>query len=97
MQGQGLLEPGAIAFPGPHAHSLLEGRRTSGFVDLPIKRVVGAAAVAAREVGSQGESVIRRHGHAGEIEQAVSLCDVAIALGLGRAYEAKRQSLERRL
>lgn len=34
---------------------------------------------------------------AGEIEEAVSLCDVAIALGLGKAYEAKRQSLERRL
>lgn len=33
---------------------------------------------------------------AGEIEQAMSLCDVAIALGLGKAYEAKRQSLERR-
>ena len=33
----------------------------------------------------------------GDIEQAVALCDVAIALDLGRSYEAKRQSLERRL
>lgn len=33
----------------------------------------------------------------GEIEQALAVCDEAIALGLGRAYEAKRQSLERRL
>ena len=33
----------------------------------------------------------------GEVEQALALCDEAIALGLGRAYEAKRQSLERRL
>lgn len=33
----------------------------------------------------------------GDIEQAVALCDVAIALGLGKSYEAKRQSLERRL
>ncbi len=34
---------------------------------------------------------------ANEIEKAVALCDVAIALGLGKSYEAKRQSLERRL
>ena len=34
---------------------------------------------------------------AGEVEQALALCDEALALGLGRAYEAKRQSLERRL
>ena len=33
----------------------------------------------------------------GEVEQELALCDEAIALGLGRAYEAKRQSLERRL
>ena len=33
----------------------------------------------------------------GEIEEAIAMCDEAIALGLGRAYEAKRQSLERRL
>ena len=33
----------------------------------------------------------------GEVEAAIGLCDEAIALGLGRAYEAKRQSLERRL
>lgn len=33
----------------------------------------------------------------GEVEQALALCDEAIDLGLGRAYEAKRQSLERRL
>lgn len=33
----------------------------------------------------------------GNVEQAMALCDEAIALGLGRAYEAKRQSLERRL
>ncbi|HEY9898698.1 MAG TPA: hypothetical protein V6D00_05905 [Pantanalinema sp.] len=34
---------------------------------------------------------------AGDIEQALSLCDLALELGLGRAYESKRQSLERRL
>ncbi|HEY9898679.1 MAG TPA: hypothetical protein V6D00_05810 [Pantanalinema sp.] len=33
----------------------------------------------------------------GEIEQALGLCDLALELGLGRAYESKRQSLERRL
>ena len=33
----------------------------------------------------------------GDVEDALVLCDEAIALGLGRAYEAKRQSLERRL
>jgi tetratricopeptide (TPR) repeat protein len=33
----------------------------------------------------------------GDIDAALTLCDEAIALGLGRAYEAKRQSLERRL
>lgn len=33
----------------------------------------------------------------GDVEQALALCDEAIALGLGRAYEGKRQSLERRL
>lgn len=33
----------------------------------------------------------------GDVEGAIALCDQAIALGLGRAYEAKRQSLERRL
>lgn len=33
----------------------------------------------------------------GDVEGAMALCDEAIALGLGRAYEAKRQSLERRL
>ncbi|MBC7545295.1 MAG: hypothetical protein H7338_21430 [Candidatus Sericytochromatia bacterium] len=32
-----------------------------------------------------------------EIAQAMALCDKAIAMGLGRAYEAKRHSLERRL
>lgn len=34
---------------------------------------------------------------AGEIENAIALCDLAIDLGLGKAYEAKRQSLERRI
>lgn len=33
----------------------------------------------------------------GDVSKAVALCDLAISLGLGRAYEAKRQSLERRL
>ena len=33
----------------------------------------------------------------GDVEGAIALCDLAIELGLGRAYEAKRQSLERRL
>lgn len=33
----------------------------------------------------------------GEIQQALDLCDMALDLGLGRAYESKRQSLERRL
>lgn len=33
---------------------------------------------------------------AGELDPALALCDLAIALGLGKAYEAKRQSLERR-
>lgn len=33
----------------------------------------------------------------GDIEQAMALCDQALELGLGRAYENKRQSLERRL
>jgi hypothetical protein len=33
----------------------------------------------------------------GDVEAALALCDEAIAHGLGRAYEAKRQSLERRL
>ena len=31
----------------------------------------------------------------GEFERALSLCDQAIALGLGRAYAAKRASIER--
>ena len=31
----------------------------------------------------------------GEFEQALSLCARAIALGLGKAYEAKRASIER--
>ena len=31
----------------------------------------------------------------GEFEQALSLCERAIALGLGKAYEAKRASIER--
>lgn len=31
----------------------------------------------------------------GEYERALSLCDRAIALGMGRAYEAKRASIER--
>ncbi|MEI6166462.1 MAG: hypothetical protein WCS52_04650 [bacterium] len=31
----------------------------------------------------------------GEFEQALALCDEAIALGLGKAYEAKRASIER--
>jgi hypothetical protein len=31
----------------------------------------------------------------GEFEQALSLCDRAIALGLGKAYESKRASIER--
>ncbi len=34
---------------------------------------------------------------ANEIEKAIALCDVAIGLGLGKVYEAKRASLERRL
>jgi hypothetical protein len=34
---------------------------------------------------------------AGDVEAALALCDEAVTLGLGRAYEAKRQSLERRL
>lgn len=33
----------------------------------------------------------------GDVEAAIALCDEAIAHGLGRAYESKRQSLERRL
>ena len=33
----------------------------------------------------------------GDIEGAIALCDLALELGLGRAYESKRQSLERRL
>jgi hypothetical protein len=32
-----------------------------------------------------------------EIAAALELCDLALELGLGRAYEAKRQSLARRL
>ena len=31
----------------------------------------------------------------GEFDQALSLCDQAIAIGLGKAYEAKRASIER--
>jgi hypothetical protein len=31
----------------------------------------------------------------GEFEQALSLCDAAIALGMGKAYDAKRASIER--
>ena len=31
----------------------------------------------------------------GELEKALSLCQAAIALGLGRVYEAKRASVER--
>jgi hypothetical protein len=31
----------------------------------------------------------------GEFEQALTLCDEAITLGLGKAYEAKRASIER--
>jgi hypothetical protein len=31
----------------------------------------------------------------GEFERALSLCDAAIALGLGKAYAAKRASIER--
>ena len=31
----------------------------------------------------------------GEFEEALSLCDRAIALGMGKAYEAKRASIER--
>jgi hypothetical protein len=31
----------------------------------------------------------------GEFEKALALCDEAIALGLGRAYEGKRASIER--
>lgn len=31
----------------------------------------------------------------GEIEKALTLCDEAIALGLGKAYAAKRASIER--
>jgi hypothetical protein len=31
----------------------------------------------------------------GEFEQAFSMCDGAIAIGLGKAYEAKRASIER--
>jgi hypothetical protein len=34
---------------------------------------------------------------ADEVAKALALCDQAIAMGLGRAYEAKRHSLERRL
>jgi hypothetical protein len=31
----------------------------------------------------------------GEFEQALALCDEAIAIGMGKAYEAKRGSIER--
>ncbi len=31
----------------------------------------------------------------GEFEQALALCDEAIAIGMGKAYEAKRASIER--
>jgi hypothetical protein len=31
----------------------------------------------------------------GEFEQALSLCDAALALGMGKAYAAKRASIER--
>ena len=43
------------------------------------------------------ERGIAAHADADEIAEALALCDEAIALGLGRAYEGKRQSLERRL
>lgn len=33
----------------------------------------------------------------GDLEGAIALCDLALELGLGRAYEARRQSFERRL
>ncbi len=33
----------------------------------------------------------------GELEEAIRLCDVALALGLGPAYERKRDSLRSRL
>jgi hypothetical protein len=33
----------------------------------------------------------------GDVEGAIALCDLALELGLGRSYEARRQSLERRL
>lgn len=32
-----------------------------------------------------------------DVAGAIALCDLAITLGLGRAYEAKKQSFERRL
>jgi hypothetical protein len=31
----------------------------------------------------------------GEFEQALALCDEAISIGMGKAYEAKRASIER--
>ncbi|MDB5101021.1 MAG: hypothetical protein JWM80_5442 [Cyanobacteria bacterium RYN_339] len=42
----------------------------------------------------RGSSVLADEG---DVEGAIALCDLAIQLGLGKAYEAKRQSLERRL
>ena len=43
------------------------------------------------------ERGIALYANTGEIEKALELCDKAIALGLGRSYEAKRRSLENRL
>ena len=43
------------------------------------------------------ERGIAVHADNNEIEQALALCDSAIELGLGRVYDAKRRSLERRL
>lgn len=50
-----------------------------------------------KEVGELGflERGIALRSDRGEFEEALRLCDLALALGLGEAYERKKASLER--
>lgn len=100
--------PNAVKF---FAYDLLaEDAYHEGKTELVLEAVRGAQAHLAdaqeawpREVKAylpelrfceRGSSVLADEG---DVEGAIALCDLALGLGLGRAYEAKKQSLERRL
>lgn len=78
-----------------------DGARLAEAVTLARRYIPEAQADAAREWKNYLPEIrcfergIAGHVDLGEFDEALALCEEALALGLGRAYEAKAQSIQR--